>query len=258
MRRRLVDVGLAALGAAAVLGVVKALPLLAAFISYPTTWVDGQVLTAGDLNNQFAAVTAQVNGNLDDTNIAAGAAIKGSKLADAPNGVPTGKINDLAVTTAKINDLAVTSGKIAVNGTIHAIEGADVDPNMIITDNNEHDIVVLPAITTRGGYVLFGGDWSLFALCETPAQVVIRVYRTASVIHETVQDVGVAGGQPTDPNIIISQIQAFIPLVPPTVLAAATPGTYTYKVTVQKLSGTCDISGAGPTLSGQFYALEFS
>ena len=258
MRRRFTDLLLSSLGAAALLAIGWGVYSYAAFISFPVTWVDGQVLTAGDLNNQFAAVTAQVNGNLDDTNIAAGAAIKGSKLADAPNGVPTGKINDLAVTTAKINDLAVTSGKIAVNGTIHAIEGADVDPNMIITDNNEHDVVVLPAITTRGGYVLFGGDWSIFALCETPAQVVIRVYRAASVIHETIQDVGVAGGQPTDPNIIISQIQAFIPLVPPTVLAAAAPGTYIYKATIQKLSGTCDISGAGPTLSGQFYALEFS
>ena len=81
MRRRLVDLGLTAVGAAALLGLIKALPLLAAFITLPTTWTAGQILTSSDLNAEFASVLAQVNGNLDDTNIVAGAAIKGSKLA---------------------------------------------------------------------------------------------------------------------------------------------------------------------------------
>src|SRR5881396_262626 len=120
MRRRLVDLGLTAVGAAALLGLIKALPLLAAFITLPTTWTAGQILTSSDLNAEFAAVSAQVNGNLDDTNIVAGAAIKGSKLADSPNGLTTTKLNDLAVTGGKLADLAVTGGKLAVNAAIHA------------------------------------------------------------------------------------------------------------------------------------------
>jgi hypothetical protein len=41
-----------------------------------------------------------------DADINAAAAIQGTKLADAPNGVPTAKLNDLAVTDAKIAGVA--------------------------------------------------------------------------------------------------------------------------------------------------------
>jgi hypothetical protein len=115
MRRRVVDIGLAALGAALVLAVVQGARVLADQIAIPKSWTIGEVLTSADLNGNFAAITAVVNGNLDDANLKGAAAIKGTKLADAPNGVSTTKVNDLAVTTPKLADLAVTTAKLADN-----------------------------------------------------------------------------------------------------------------------------------------------
>lgn len=76
-------------------------------------YVSGNDVTAEGQNTNEDLIVAEVNGNIQDVNVAALAAIQGSKLADAPNGVPTSKINDLAVTTVKLGNLAVTAAKIA-------------------------------------------------------------------------------------------------------------------------------------------------
>lgn len=81
--RRLLDVTLAAVAAAALLALVQAWPLLADFVVYPKSWSIGEKLNATDLNAQFAAVPAAVNGNLDTSNLKAAANIKGSQLAAA-------------------------------------------------------------------------------------------------------------------------------------------------------------------------------
>lgn len=85
-------------------------PARADFITYPKSWSTNEVLTAGDLNAQFAAIAAAVNGNLDNGNLKSAAAIYGTKLADAPNGVPGTKINDGAITNAKVNAAAAIEG----------------------------------------------------------------------------------------------------------------------------------------------------
>lgn len=38
-------------------------------ISLPKTWSPNEILTAGDLNNEFTAITAQVNGSIESANI---------------------------------------------------------------------------------------------------------------------------------------------------------------------------------------------
>ena len=98
-----------------------------------------------DVQDNDEAIVSVVNGNLDNNNIAANAAISYSKLASIPTGsillgnggtptataisgdatigasgtltvepsaITTSKINDSAITTAKINDAAVTTAKV--------------------------------------------------------------------------------------------------------------------------------------------------
>ena len=91
---------------------------VAGVVNYPKIWSTGEVLTATDLNADFAALTGQINGNLEDTNLKASAAIKGTKLADAPNGIPTSKINDSAVTSAKVQDGSLVSADLSASAGI--------------------------------------------------------------------------------------------------------------------------------------------
>lgn len=49
-------------------------------IVYPVAYIDGQTLPAVNLTNNFLAITAQVNGSLDNSNISASAAIALTKL----------------------------------------------------------------------------------------------------------------------------------------------------------------------------------
>jgi hypothetical protein len=71
--------------------------------------------------NALTTITDEINGNLDNDNIASGANINGSKLLAASvdttqlaaSAVETAKIADSNVTTAKIADSNVTTAKIA-------------------------------------------------------------------------------------------------------------------------------------------------
>ena len=80
-----------------------------------TDYVAGNDELAEEFNADANTIYNDYNGNVTDANCSAIMALQGTKLADAPLGVPTAKINDSAVTTAKINDLAVTGAKIAVS-----------------------------------------------------------------------------------------------------------------------------------------------
>jgi trimeric autotransporter adhesin len=59
----------------------------------------------GDLAGTYPNPTIGA-GVIVDADVNAAAAIQGTKLADAPNGIPTAKLNDGAVTDAKIADVA--------------------------------------------------------------------------------------------------------------------------------------------------------
>lgn len=50
-------------------------------INRGVVWVDGQFLTAADLNSEFNIVHDEFNGNIDDANVKAAAAIAGTKIA---------------------------------------------------------------------------------------------------------------------------------------------------------------------------------
>lgn len=71
---------------------------------------DGDTIDVADYNTPVTTIVNAINGNLDNDNIAAAAAIAGTKLADSA--ISTAKVADSAITTAKIADTNVTSEKL--------------------------------------------------------------------------------------------------------------------------------------------------
>lgn len=78
----------------------------------PNTLTPGTLADATEVNENEELIYSEFNGGIDDVNVRASAAIQGSKLANAPNGVPTAKINDGAVNTLQLADDAVTKDKL--------------------------------------------------------------------------------------------------------------------------------------------------
>lgn len=132
-----------------------------------TTFSDGGVLFAADLNAEFNNLVNFAN-NIDDDNISLSAAINPVKISGViagdglarngttgalsvsvddstieidsdtllvkDSGITTGKINDSAVTTVKINDLAVTTAKIDANAVTAAKMAVDAVTTNVIKD----------------------------------------------------------------------------------------------------------------------------
>lgn len=89
-----------------------------AIISLPTSWSDGEILTASALNGNFSTLVNDYNGNITDANIASGAAIQLTKLATTPatlNGVEV--LTNKTLTSPTITGPTIT-GTIAGNPTI--------------------------------------------------------------------------------------------------------------------------------------------
>ena len=100
-------------------------------------FVNGTVADGDQVDSDFNAIYNEFNGNIDNNNLKSAAAIDGNKLANAPSGVPTAKINDLAVTTAKLADDAVTGAKLQ--------DHASDDSQRAVTTNHIKDANVLKA-----------------------------------------------------------------------------------------------------------------
>lgn len=71
---------------------------------------DGETIDASDYNTPINTIVGEINGNLDNANIASDAAIAGSKLASG--GVDTTQLADGAVTNAKLDDTAGAPGGV--------------------------------------------------------------------------------------------------------------------------------------------------
>lgn len=114
----------------------------AGLISRITTFTDGTVLFASDLNGEFNQLVNLVNGNLDNDNISASAAISPSKItaAIAGDGLSrNGSTGELAVNTddatlevssdavriKEITGLSVLGRSVASTGVVAAITGTD-------------------------------------------------------------------------------------------------------------------------------------
>lgn len=80
---------------------------------------NGETLSGVDLENDFDTIYVEFNGNIDNSNIASGAAIDGSKLAAVS--VANAKFIADTLTTAKMAASAVTKHHVSLSATYGAI-----------------------------------------------------------------------------------------------------------------------------------------
>lgn len=100
-----------------------------ATVVIPNTFVTGTTILASEMNANFNAITAQVNGNLDANNLA-NSAVTENKIANLA--VTEGKLASSAVATAKIANLAVTEAKLAASAVTASKLAADAVTNVKI------------------------------------------------------------------------------------------------------------------------------
>ena len=91
---------------------------------------DGETIDAADYNTPITTIVNEINGNLDNSNIDASAAIAGSKLADGA--ITTAKIDDGAVTPAKLGRTVAGGIGTTINATgNYVVTGLGFEPRVI-------------------------------------------------------------------------------------------------------------------------------
>src|SRR5207253_10940780 len=133
-----------------------------ATVPYPKSWNSSEVLTAADLNAQFAAV-ASITG-LSGSQLLAAAAILGSQL-DAAAGIVV--------------------GQLAAGASIKTFQSAAFVTGLNFT-TTETTLVTLPSVTIRGGTVIlfgFGGLIMEGVTGATATQMTWRFYRDAAALQ---------------------------------------------------------------------------
>lgn len=196
-----------------------------------TDFGTGTTILASEVNTDFNALVNEVNGNLDENNL-------------ADNSVTTTKITDLSVTaaklaadaveTAKIVDLAVTTGKLAAGAVTQAKTSAGVAVNtresVVATaystsGTSESDLIIAPSITTRGGTVLIVPTIPSWVVGGSGATgyITIRWYRGATNFY-TIGYAVVLG---------TSGLVSGHALTIPTLTNTPAAGSYVYKITAQ-------------------------
>lgn len=103
-------------------------------IAYPKLWVPYEILTAQALNDEFGAVAAVVNGKLEDSNISAGAQIRGYKIANFPNGIDNPQLNDKCISKRNLQPGIIDSTVLSTNSV-----GSDQIVNGSILNEDIHD-----------------------------------------------------------------------------------------------------------------------
>lgn len=197
----------------------------------PKVWAFQEVLTAADLNAAFTAFAASVNA-VDDTQISAGANINGSKLANAPNGITTAKINDAAITTAK---LAIGAADVGNSFDDSSGSGGQVVTSAV-------DLVQVQR-SVSGGTLLVCG-WVTFdvthAVNAETTEVTLRLKRGGTVL-------GIAA--PVQVAGLVNYITGFaLPLL---ALDSQT-GSFTWSIEAERTAGT----GSVTARSWQLYVWE--
>ncbi len=156
-----------------------------------TDYVPGNDELAAEFNADANTIYTDYNGNITDANCSATMGLQGTKLADAPSGVPTAKINDLAITTAKINDGAVTTAKLADANitTVKILDGNVTAPKLSV------DVVVASKLKTTtfnqviSGNLLAATQLSFdTALGNTVKPLCLYLEGTSTVLNNNVSD----------------------------------------------------------------------
>jgi hypothetical protein len=107
---------------------------------------DGETASAADVENEFVKIFAQINGGLDNTNLAAAAGIVGTKIANTT--ITAGNIVSSTLTTTQMAASAVTKMSISTadnNGAMTASTSLVDVPgisSITLTPGSTSDIVV--------------------------------------------------------------------------------------------------------------------
>ena len=174
-------------------------------------FVDGETLSGTDLEADFAAAFSAINGNIEDANVKAGAAIDASKLLDAS--IATGKFANTAVTFAKIAANAATKDEFTnTEGNIGLTESAqDLTTDAITTEATAGNILILSNFS---------------AVCTAAGQITLTIKRDSTVLL-TRTYAGVS--ESTISNVWVDT-------------GASDSTSHTYAVTALVASGTCIVS----------------
>lgn len=104
-----------------------------AHVTKPFSFANGDLIDAVKFESIHDIIYNEFNGNIDNSNIKSLAAIEGTKIASAPNGIGTSQLNDDSVTSAKLKDSASVDGDRAVT-TDHIRDGA-ITSDKLATDS---------------------------------------------------------------------------------------------------------------------------
>jgi hypothetical protein len=203
-------------------------------------------IQTAEVDGDLDLIYALVNGGLQNDNLAPDAAIAYSKLNLTGQIVNADVSPTAAIDGSKLADVSVPTEKLVVGAATPAKMMAVVTPNLTAQTNT--DICTLPAITTRGGSVMIGGQAGIFGELlanNTPVVATLTVFRDATPIFSCAYKLVLETGGSTG---------AFIPIPTPFVIDTVGAGTYVYKLNVTVDSQTFGTS-ANP---GALFVVEFA
>jgi hypothetical protein len=209
-------------------------------INRGVVWIDGQFLTAADLNGEFNIIHDEFNGNIDDANIKTAAAIAGSKIS--PDfGQQAVTLQELAVNPSALTNKGRLYTKDVSGGTELFYKDASGNVVQITSGGN-----LIGGLTTLPGYIYDSSiapnsvsptskiDISIGALeIDVAAANSPEIIEVSSTI---VIDMTVEGKNGFEAN--------------PTTLAVAWYFPYVvYNPTTKEVAGVMSASATSPTLS---------
>jgi microcystin-dependent protein len=125
-------------------------------LSVTKTYLNGTVLTQGQLDSSFDSISAFINGaNIDGTNIAVGG-VSATQLAS--NSVTTAKILDTNITLAKL--AAEVSAFLLPTGTVLSFAGASTPSGFLLCDGSAISRTTYASLFTAIGVAHGNGDGS--------------------------------------------------------------------------------------------------
>lgn len=122
-------------------------------------YVAGNDVLADECNADANTIYDEFNGNITDANCSLTMNLLGTKLADAPAGIPASKLNTASVTTNKIADNNVTIAKlknVVIEDISHVFAAPGAGNNYVkmlsyyLVDNAGHYEIVVSVGATNG------------------------------------------------------------------------------------------------------------
>lgn len=206
--------------------------------SYAAEVAGGQTkIKSAEIDADLDTIYAEFNGQIQNENIKAGAAIEYSKL-DLVNSITNADIAAAA---------AIAGSKLAVGAGVNATVAAAGTSGLTFT-TVETTVGTVPSLTTRGGAVLLFGSESItyYASTLVTTTIVLRWKRDGVTIHTVTHSVSLTASH-----------RHIIPV--PMIRTTPAAGTYVFTLTAQ--SGSANLTIASPSTpgsEGSLFAVELA